>query len=88
MAMTFHYLAINPAVQQQAYQEALGQGSVQEMSFLRACIKETLRLSSTSGANSRVLASDANIGGYLIPAGVSSYIFICSTLIWIILFNI
>ncbi|XP_021914797.1 probable cytochrome P450 49a1 isoform X1 [Zootermopsis nevadensis] len=69
MAMTFHYLAINPAVQQQAYQEALGQGSVQEMSFLRACIKETLRLSSTAGANSRVLASDANIGGYLIPAG-------------------
>jgi cytochrome P450 len=86
--MTFHYLAINPAVQQQAYQEALGQGSVQNMSFLRACIKETLRLSSTAGANSRVLASDANIGGYLIPAGVSRYIFICRILRWIILFNI
>jgi cytochrome P450 len=75
MAMTFHYLATNPEIQQQAYKKALGQESSQEMPFLRACIKETLRLSPTAGANSRFLAKDANIGGYLVPAGVSCYIF-------------
>lgn len=69
MAMTFHYLATNPEIQQQAYKKALRQESSQEMSFLRACIKETLRLSPTAGANSRFLTKDANIGGYLVPAG-------------------
>lgn len=75
MAMTFHYLATNPEIQEQAHQNVLGQGSAQGLSFLRACIKETLRLSPTGGANSRFLASDANIGGYVVPAGVSSYMF-------------
>jgi cytochrome P450 len=42
MAMTFHYLATNPEIQEQAYQNVLGQGSAQGLSFLRACIKETL----------------------------------------------
>lgn len=74
MAMTFHYLATNPEIQEQAHQNVLGQGSAEGLSFLRACIKETLRLSPTAGANSRFLASDANIGGYVVPAGVSSYI--------------
>jgi len=86
--MTFHYLATNPQVQQQAYQEALRQGSAQEMSFLRACIRETLRLSPTAGANGRFLASDAYIGGYFVPAGVSSsYIFTHPKFIWIILYS-
>jgi len=75
MAMTFHYLATNPEIQEQAHQNVLGQGSTHGLSFLRACIKETLRLSPTGGANSRFLASDANIGGYVVPAGVSSYMF-------------
>ncbi|KAJ9594261.1 hypothetical protein L9F63_014317 [Diploptera punctata] len=72
LAMTFHYLATNPEIQEQAYREATCDKSPLEMSFMRACIKETLRLSPTAGANSRFLANDANIGGYLIPAGVKS----------------
>jgi cytochrome P450 len=79
MAMTFYYLATNPEIQEQAYQKILGQGSAQDSSFLRACIKETLRLSPTGGAHSRFLASDANIGGYVLPAGVSSYMFTYTT---------
>ncbi|PSN54195.1 hypothetical protein C0J52_03559 [Blattella germanica] len=70
LAMTMHYLATHPQIQEQAYQEALGTQCPQQMSFLRACIKETLRLSPTAGANSRFLASDANVGGYFVPAGV------------------
>ena len=75
MAMTFHYLATNPEIQERAHQNILEQGSAEGFSFLRACIKETLRLSPTGGANSRFLASNANIGGYVVPAGVSSYMF-------------
>ncbi|XP_069692677.1 probable cytochrome P450 49a1 [Periplaneta americana] len=69
VAMTFHYLATHPEVQQKVYEEAMVQESPQHMSYLRACIKETLRLSPTAGANGRYLASNAVIGGYCVPAG-------------------
>lgn len=85
MAMTFHYLATNPEIQEQAYRNILAQGSAEELSFLRACIKETLRLSPTGGASSRILASDANIGGYVVPAGVSSYMLTYTTCSCIVL---
>ncbi|KAJ4431876.1 hypothetical protein ANN_20482 [Periplaneta americana] len=73
VAMTFHYLATHPEVQQRAYEEAMVQESPQHMSYLRACIKETLRLSPTAGANGRYLASNAVIGGYCVPAGQRAY---------------
>lgn len=38
--------------------------------LLRACLKETLRLHPTAAGNSRIIASDAVLSGYHIPAGV------------------
>lgn len=66
LSMTLHYLARHSAVQEQLRREAL----TSERSFVRACIKETLRLSPTAGANSRFTASDAVFSGYEVPAGV------------------
>lgn len=62
-AFTLLYLARNKDVQEKARQG--------EWEFLKCCVKETLRLSPTAGANSRFLIHDTNIGGYLIPKGVS-----------------
>ncbi|KAJ8978275.1 hypothetical protein NQ317_009615 [Molorchus minor] len=61
--LTLHYLAKNTVVQNQARNDA----STSDMKYLRACIKETLRLSPTAGANSRLLAEDTFFGDYLVP---------------------
>lgn len=66
--LTLHYLAKNKEIQAKAREDARKSN---ECKFIRACIKETLRLSPTAGANTRFLAQDAEIGGYLIPARVS-----------------
>lgn len=66
-ALTLHYLAKNKEVQTAAREDALKDSNHK---FLRACIKETLRLSPTAGANTRCLAQNAEINGYLIQAGV------------------
>ncbi|KAG5892918.1 hypothetical protein JTB14_006233 [Gonioctena quinquepunctata] len=62
-ALTLFYLAKNTDVQHKARQEAI----TDKYTYLRACVKETLRLSPTAGANSRFLVQDTVIGGYLIP---------------------
>lgn len=67
-ALTLHYLSHYPNVQDVARQEALSEN--EEYCFIKACIKETLRLSPTAGANSRFLPNDCEIGGFLIPSGV------------------
>lgn len=66
-ALTLHYLAKNKRVQNIARDDARKEG---EHKYLRACIKETLRISPTAGASGRYLAQDANMSGYVIPAGV------------------
>lgn len=63
IAMTLHYLSWNEDVQNRARENS-------DRKYLRACFKETLRLSPTAGANSRFLAQDAVIGGYHVPKGV------------------
>lgn len=64
MTMTLHYISKDPSIQDQARND-------HTLQFIRACLKETLRISPTAGANSRYLAKPAVIGGYQIPAGVS-----------------
>lgn len=41
------------------------------MPYLRACIKETLRIKPVVIGNGRSLQSDAIIAGYEVPKGVS-----------------
>lgn len=67
-ALTIHYLSQNEEVQEIARKEAWSDS--EHFPFLRACVKETLRISPTAGANSRFLPNDTEIGGFLIPAGV------------------
>lgn len=66
LAMTLHSLATNEEIQGLAYESI----KTDSFAYLRACLKETLRMYPTAGANSRYISESAIIGGYEIPAGV------------------
>lgn len=68
LTLTLHYLAKNKEVQETARQNAKND---KDYRFLTACIKETLRLSPTAGANTRRIVNDAVFSGYKLPAGVN-----------------
>nr|WCC58044.1 cytochrome P450 [Pharsalia antennata] len=61
-ALTLYYLAQNERVQDSARKDSV----TKDLSYIRACVKETLRLSPTAGANSRFLARDTKFDDYLI----------------------
>lgn len=67
-AMTLHYLSQNLLIQEEARQNALHSN---DLEFIKCCIKETLRLSPTSGGNARFLGNDIKLDDYNIPQGVS-----------------
>ncbi|XP_068094450.1 1,25-dihydroxyvitamin D(3) 24-hydroxylase, mitochondrial-like [Hyperolius riggenbachi] len=47
---------------------------LQKMPYLKACIKESMRLTPTVPFTSRTLEEDTNLGGYLIPGGTTAMI--------------
>lgn len=65
--LTLHYLAKHQEIQSKAKEDAYENV---DNRFIKACVKETLRLSATAGSNSRVLIKDAVMSGYEVPAGV------------------
>lgn len=80
IAMTLYHLAMNPLVQRQVVDEIdthlprdrderLTPESLEKFLFLKACIKETLRLSCPVGGSARILPSTLVLSGYAIPAG-------------------
>ncbi|XP_068725388.1 cytochrome P450 10-like [Montipora capricornis] len=73
---TLYLLARNPDVQKQLHDEVSSvlkpgeratQAALQKMPFLRACIKETLRMYPVAFENSRFLQEEIVIQGYRIP---------------------
>ncbi|KAJ8924762.1 hypothetical protein NQ315_000915 [Exocentrus adspersus] len=72
VALTLYYLARDKTVQETARND-----TSTSLRYLRACIKETLRLSPTAGGNSRFLTKDTLFDNYLIPQG--SLVLACSS---------
>lgn len=68
LAMTLHYLSLDKKLQNRARISESG-------GFIKSCLKETLRLSPTAGANSRFLAKNCVINGYEIPKGTLVSVF-------------
>ncbi|XP_063236390.1 probable cytochrome P450 49a1 isoform X2 [Bacillus rossius redtenbacheri] len=76
---TMYQLSRNPRQQERLHRElravlpsadtSLDWDSLQAVPFLRACLKETLRMYPVIIGNGRSLQSDMTIGGYTIPKG-------------------
>ncbi|XP_074608955.1 cytochrome P450 27C1-like isoform X2 [Acropora palmata] len=75
-----YHLGSYPGVQDQLYQEFervvgkdgnITSNNIGKLSFLKACLKESMRLSSVLPGNARVLDQDIVLSGYRIPAKAS-----------------
>lgn len=66
ITLTLHYLSHNTTAQNTARNKC----DERDGAYLKACIKETLRLSPTSGANARFMPKEVQFGPYKVPKGV------------------
>ncbi|ELU08502.1 hypothetical protein CAPTEDRAFT_30137, partial [Capitella teleta] len=81
VASQLYCLATNPEVQDKVYEEVLRvvgiktkeitSGHLEELSYLKSCIKEGFRFFPIGTEISRIVPTDITIGGYQIPKGVS-----------------
>ncbi|CAL1540100.1 unnamed protein product, partial [Lymnaea stagnalis] len=75
LAFLFYLLSKNEAVQARLVAEIdnvlgrrqAGSADLQNMPFLKACVKETLRLFPPIPMNARTTTEDTSVGGYFIP---------------------
>lgn len=76
-----YHLARNPKIQQKLYEEIIGVMDtnneitierLSRMPFLKACIKESFRLTSTIPGIIRALPTDVNLSGYYVPKGLTT----------------
>ncbi|KAL1457172.1 hypothetical protein WDU94_001832 [Cyamophila willieti] len=67
LAMTLHYLSLDRALQERIVTELTTPDH--QYRLLKACIKETLRMSATGGGNGRYVLNDTVISGYQVPKG-------------------
>ncbi|XP_039285811.1 probable cytochrome P450 49a1 isoform X1 [Nilaparvata lugens] len=72
LAMALHYLSQNPEAQARAFSEVSTQN---QLKYVEACLKETLRMAPSAGASSRYLAEEAILSGYLVPANTLVAVF-------------
>lgn len=85
-----YYIAKNPEKQERLRQEILSlpvdekgilkPGCFNNAPYLRACLKETMRLAPVTPGVSRSTAQDLEIKGYHVPKGVSLMCYIATSL--------
>ncbi|GBM18605.1 putative cytochrome P450 49a1 [Araneus ventricosus] len=79
-----YHLAKNQDKQEKLYQEItkflpskdlkITSPIYEEIRYLKACIKESLRLNPVIGGTARTLAKDAVLSGYMVPAGTMIFV--------------
>ncbi|GFT88830.1 probable cytochrome P450 49a1 [Nephila pilipes] len=84
MGFLIYHLAKNPEKQEILYQEInrlfpskemkMTPPIYNEMRYLKACVKEAMRLNPVIGGAARTLANDAVLSGYKVPAGTMVFV--------------
>ncbi|GBP65036.1 Cytochrome P450 CYP12A2 [Eumeta japonica] len=69
MISVLYLLAVNPEKQLKLREEILSQNERKQ--YLKACIKEAMRVQPTAFANLRMSTKEYNLNGYIIPKGVN-----------------
>lgn len=70
MAATIYLLAINQQKQDILREEVMSSDG--KKTYLKACIKESMRMMPVSAANARETSKEYNVLGYRIPKGVNN----------------